>query len=220
MRLAIFGAETGMGRALTETALEAGHVVRTHASDLREYPLRSLDHDRLTVTEGDAFDVRAVEDMIRDADAVCSAIGLNTDRPPGVTPSDGTANILGAMNQFLVSRIVSATAVGVGESADYVSFGRRLRSSLFDRERFADLARQERLLRESDHEWVIVRPPRLTDGPRNLRSPSGDDRRLSPSCDGVPSATRGDRPSRKPTLAKPTRRPGALGRLRRPPRRQ
>ena len=166
MRLAIFGAETGMGRALTETALEAGHVVRTHASDLREYPLRSLDHDRLTVTEGDAFDVRAVEDMIRDADAVCSAIGLNTDRPPGVTPSDGTANILGAMNQFLVSRIVSATAVGVGESADYVSFGRRLRSSLFDRERFADLARQERLLRESDHEWVIVRPPRLTDGPR------------------------------------------------------
>ena len=166
MRLAIFGAETGMGRALTETALEAGHVVRTHASDLREYPLRSLDHDRLTVTEGDAFDVRAVEDMIQDADAVCSAIGLNTDRPPGVTPSDGTANILGAMNQFLVSRIVSATAVGVGESADYVSFGRRLRSSLFDRERFADLARQERLLRESDHEWVIVRPPRLTDGPR------------------------------------------------------
>ena len=165
MRLAIFGAEEGMGRALTETALEAGHAVRTHASELREYPLRSLDYDRLTVTEGDAYDVRAVEDMLRDADAVCSAIGRNTDRPPGVTPSEGTANVLGAMDQFLVLRIVSASAVGVGNSADHVSLGHRLRG-LFDRDRLADLERQERLLRESDSEWVVVRSPRLTNGPR------------------------------------------------------
>jgi putative NADH-flavin reductase len=164
MRIAIFGAEDGMGRALTERTLAAGHAVNTHASEPRYYPIDRLEYDRLTVIEGDAFDVRCVERIVRNADAVCTAIGLGTDEPPGVAPSDGTANILGAMDQYLVPRIVTATAAGVGNSAEYAGLGSRLRG-LFDRERFADFARQERLVRESDREWVIVRPARLTDGP-------------------------------------------------------
>lgn len=174
MRLAIFGTEDGMGRALTERALEAGHHVRTHADDPREYPIDHLAYDGLTVIEGDAFDVPSVERLVRDADAVCSAIGVGSDRPPGVTPSDGTANILTAMEQFLVPRIVTATAAGVGDSADRASLGSRLRA-LFDRDRFADLERQERLVRRSDREWVIVRPARLTEGLRTGQCRVGPD---------------------------------------------
>jgi putative NADH-flavin reductase len=164
MRIAIFGAEEGMGQALAERALAAGHGVNTHASEPRYYPIDRLAYDHLTVIEGDAFDVRAAERIVRNADAVCSAIGHGADGPPGVTPADGTANILGAMDQYLVPRIVTATAAGVGESGEYAGLGSRLRG-LFDRERFADLTRQERLVRESDREWVIVRPTRLIDGP-------------------------------------------------------
>lgn len=165
MRLAIFGAEDGTGRLLAEGALAADHEVHTHAADPRTYPLDPRDHDRLTVIEGDAFDVPSVERLVRDAEAVCSAIGVSSDRPPGVVPSDGTANVLAAMEQFLVPRIVSATAAGVGDSAEHASLGGRLRA-LAARDRFADLERQERLIRESDREWVIVRPARLTNGPR------------------------------------------------------
>lgn len=165
MRLAIFGAENGIGRLLAEEALAAGHDVRTHAADPRDYPLDPREHDRLRVIEGDAFDVPSVEEIVHDADAVCSAIGASTGHLPGVTPAEGTENVLAAMEQFLVPRIVSATAAGVGASADYASLGSRLRA-LFDRERFADLECQERLIRESDREWVIVRPARLTNGPR------------------------------------------------------
>ena len=164
MRIAIFGAEDGMGKALTERALAAGHGVNTHASEPRYYPINRLEYDRLTVIEGDTFDVRAVEGIVRNADAVCTAIGRGTDGLPGVTPSEGLENVLGAMDQYLVSRIVAATAAGVGESAEYVGLGSRLHG-LFDRERVADLTRQERLVRKSDREWVIVRPARLTDGP-------------------------------------------------------
>ena len=164
MRIAIFGAEEGMGRALAERALAAGHAVNTHASEPRYYPINRLEYDQLTVIEGDTFDVRAVEGIVRNADVVCSAIGHGANGPPGVTPSDGTANVLGAMDQYLVPRIVTATAAGIGESGEYAGLGSRLRG-LFDRERFADLTRQERLVRESDREWVIVRPTRLIDGP-------------------------------------------------------
>jgi putative NADH-flavin reductase len=164
VRLAIFGPENGLGRVLTEQALAAGHRVHTHANELRDYPLDSLAYDRLTIAEGDAFDVRCVEDIVRDADAVCSAIAVDSDRPPGVTPAEGTENVLAAMEQFLVPRIISVTTAGVGDSAEHVGLGGRLRG-LFDHERLADLADQERLLRESDREWVIVRPARLTDGP-------------------------------------------------------
>jgi len=174
MRLAIFGAENGTGRLITEEALAAGHEVHTHAADPRDYPLDPREYDRLRVVEGDAFDVPSVEEMVRDADAVCSAIGVSSDRPPGVTPSDGTANVLTAMEQFLVPRIVSATAAGVGDGADRAGLGTRLRA-LFDRERFSDLARQERLVRESDREWVIVRPARLTNGPRTNEYRAGSD---------------------------------------------
>lgn len=161
----MFGDEDGMGAALTERALATGHRVVTHAADPKRYPIDWRAHDRLTVVTGDAFDVPSVEQVVRDADAVCSALGVGSERPPGVTPSEGTENVLDAMEQFLVSRIVTATAAGVGSSGDRAGLGYRLRA-LVERERFADLARQERLIRESDREWVIVRPARLTDGPR------------------------------------------------------
>lgn len=174
MRVAIFGAEAGMGRALAERALAAGHTVNTHASEPRYYPIDRREHDRLTVVEGDAFDVRAVERIVRNADVVCTALGLGTDAPPGVTPAEGMATILEAMEEFLVPRIVAATAAGVGDSATHVGWATRLRK-LFDRERVADFARQERLVRESDRDWVIVRPARLTDGPETGTYRTGPD---------------------------------------------
>ena len=161
MRVAIFGAEDGMGRALTEQALAAGHAVNTHATIPGEYPIDWREHDHLHVVEGDAFDVRATEQVVKGADCVCSAIGVRSDHLPGVTLTEGTENILVAMDRFLVPRIVVATAAGVGESANRASLGGRLRN-FFDRERFADLERLEALVRESDREWVIVRPPRIT----------------------------------------------------------
>lgn len=159
MRLAIFGAADGTGRLLTEQALERGYEVTTHATDERAYPIT---HDHLRVVEGDAFDVPSVETIVHNADAVCSAIGVRAQGLPGATAADGTANIVTAMNRYMVDRLVSATVPGLA-SALPGPIGRI--AARLDGDR-ADFEGQLRVLEESDLEWVLVRPARLTDGPR------------------------------------------------------
>jgi putative NADH-flavin reductase len=43
----------------------------------------------------------------------------------------------------------------------------------------ADKDRMEQLIKRSDLEWTLVRPPRLTDGPRTQRYRSGLDLRMT-----------------------------------------
>lgn len=159
MRLAIFGAADGTGRLLCEQALEQRYDVTTHAPSRQAYP---LDHERLRVVEGDIFDVPSVETIVHDADAVCSAIGARFEQLPGATAADGIANVLAAMDQYLVDRLVSASTPAIG--VDRLGLLGRI-TARFDGDR-SDFERQRRLLEASDVEWVLVRPARLTDGPR------------------------------------------------------
>jgi putative NADH-flavin reductase len=46
------------------------------------------------------------------------------------------------------------------------------------REGAADRAEQERLVKESDLEWTLIKPPRLTNGPRSKRFRAGPDLRV------------------------------------------
>jgi len=88
--------------------------------------------------------------------------------------SDGTRNILQAMEKLGVTRFVCESSLGVGDSKgqlgpvyNYVLIPLLLRNI------FADKEVQEKLIRESHLDWVIVRPARLTNGPRTGRYRSG-----------------------------------------------
>jgi len=58
-------------------------------------------------------------------------------------------------------------ALGVGDSRANLPFvTRSIIVPLFLRQAFADHQRQETVIRQSNLDWTIVRPPYLTDGPR------------------------------------------------------
>jgi putative NADH-flavin reductase len=90
--------------------------------------------------------------------------------------SNGTRNIVRAMEQHGVKRLICQSSLGVGDSRGRLGFLYNfLVIPLFLRNLFVDKAVQEGIIRESGLEWVIVRPTALTNGPRRGAYRAGSD---------------------------------------------
>jgi putative NADH-flavin reductase len=171
-RVLIVGATGGTGRQLVEQALERGHVVTALARD--PSALR-IEHPQLTVVRGDVLDYPSVEAAVRGQDAVLSALGHKQFffRPTRVL-SEGTGNLLRAMEAHQVRRFVCETSLGIGDSAGrmglyYTFFVIPVILQCY----FWDKARQEQLLAASRVDWIVVRPGALTNGAKRGRYRQG-----------------------------------------------
>lgn len=171
--LLIVGATGGTGRQLVTQALALGHRVTALARDPGKL---AIVHDRLRIAAGDVLDPPSLRSAMSGCDAVLCALGHKQFLRPTRILSDGTRNILDAMKAEGVRRFVCETSLGVGDS-----FGRMgLYYTLFVIPfilpfYYRDKYRQERVIRDSDLDWTIVRPVVLTDGPRRGRYRHGDD---------------------------------------------
>ncbi len=179
MNLLIFGATGGTGRALVEQALEQGHAVSAFARNPAALPVK---HKDLKTVKGDVLDYESVEAAIKEQDAVFSALGTRVLRKNTIL-SDGTKNIITAMEKLGVRRFICESSLGVGDSKGQLGFVySSILVPLFLRNIFKDKEVQERYINESTLDWVIVRPAVLTNGPRTgvYRSGfSGRDRSIS-----------------------------------------
>lgn len=83
------------------------------------------------------------------------------------TLSEGTRNIVQAMERAGVKRFVCESSLGVGDSKWKLGIIHNLIAiPLFLRNVFADKEEQERIIAGSSLDWVIVRPTVLTNGPQ------------------------------------------------------
>jgi len=175
MRLVIFGSTGGTGRRLVERAIAEGHEVTAFAKDPSRMPAH---HQRLKVVVGDAFDAEKVREAVAGNEAVISVLGSreasNPLRPrspgdPDGPASAGSGNIIAAMKEHGLRRLVCQTAWGVGESKQDPGFAGAFFMKVLVppllRDEYADKEAQEEIVRESDLEWTIVRPMILTNGP-------------------------------------------------------
>jgi putative NADH-flavin reductase len=165
LKLAVFGATGRTGRHLVEQALAEGHEVTVFVRDpskLAEF------RDRLRVVQGDVTDPRAVEEAVRGQEAVISALGpVKGGRKDLLAVA--TANIVAAMERHGVRRVVVESGAGMGVPEDHKSPGASAVGWLIGRlipDQVEDKRRQLETLRDSGLEWVVVRAPVLTDGPR------------------------------------------------------
>jgi uncharacterized protein YbjT (DUF2867 family) len=161
-RVFIVGATGGTGRQLVAQALERGHVVTALVRDPSRLP---IEHPQLRIVPGDVLDYASVEAAMRGQDAVISALGHKKYFYPTRILSEGTRNLLRAMETHGIPRLVCETALGLGDSAGrmglyYTFFVIPLILPFY----FWDKTRQERLIAASKAEWVIVRPGVLTNG--------------------------------------------------------
>jgi putative NADH-flavin reductase len=130
-------------------------------------------HHRLEVVVGDVGRAQSVEDVVRGQDAVISALGTNRRRGPVSVTSDGARAILKAMEDHDVPRLVVVSAYGAAESRDRSLYVLAVWGTQGHKMRDKD--RMEELIRASDVDWTIVRPPALTEGPRTGAYRTGTD---------------------------------------------
>jgi nucleoside-diphosphate-sugar epimerase len=161
-RVLIIGATGGAGRQLVAQALERGHIVTALA---RDPSVLGINHPRLSVVKGDVLDYPSIEAAVRGQDAVLSALGHKRFFYPTRILSEGTRNMLRAMETHGVHCFVCETSLGIGDSAGrlgllYTFFTLPIVLPFY----FWDKTRQERLIAASRASWVIVRPGALTNG--------------------------------------------------------
>src|SRR5215213_5713804 len=173
MKLTIFAATGGIGRQVLEQAAAAGHDVTAVVRN----PKKLSGEVRIVTADLAAADPVVLESAVDGADAVLSGPGPRSNSEAGVA-SQGTRAIVQAMQATDVRRLVVVSAAPIGtvpspgrpkppkhDPGDGF-FMRNLLSPLVKavlRERYADLALMEDVVRESGLEWTIVRPAQLTD---------------------------------------------------------
>lgn len=161
MKVVIFGSTGSIGRHLVEQGLADGHVVTAFA---RNPSKLSVEHANLKIAQGDVFDRPSVENAVQGQDAVLCALG---DGRAGKVRSEGTENIIRAMKKTGVRRLICESTLGVGDSRENLNFfWKHIMFGLFLRAAYADHERQEKYIRESNLDWIIVRPSAFTDGER------------------------------------------------------
>lgn len=131
-----------------------------------------MEHENLTNLKGDITKRETYNDLIASKDSVISAIGLKPSRKPITVYSEGIKNVLAAMQEANVARVITVTGIGAGDSKGHGGFVYdRIVNPFMLKTDYEDKNRQEAILTASDSKWTIIRPGFLTDdaGARGYR---------------------------------------------------
>jgi putative NADH-flavin reductase len=156
-RIFVLGATGGTGRVLVEQARQRGHRVTAFVRSPQKV---GPGGDGLAVIGGDPRDADELRAALPGHDAVLSALG-----PPGIGPTtivaDCARSTVTAMQATGVRRLL---VVGVAVLFEDDGLLSAIARRTFLRNVARDSAEMERIVRASDLDWTIARPPRLTNG--------------------------------------------------------
>jgi putative NADH-flavin reductase len=160
MKIAVVGATGRTGLQVAEQALARGDDVIALARHPENLPRRP----GMVGAAADVLDRAVLADVLAGADAVVSALGIGASRQPTVVYSDGTANLVHAMDAHGIKKLAVISGVPAAPREEQPFLQRRMIIPMLERvfgASYADMRRMETLLRGSDLDWVCLRPPQL-----------------------------------------------------------
>lgn len=164
MHIALFGGSGRTGLPLIEQALAAGHrvtaLVRTPSKIANQNP-------NLTLIQGDVKDAAAVSKTVQGADVVISVLGQVKGQATDVMGVAGR-NIVAAMKQHGVRRVITLTGAGVRDPKDKPKPIDRIMGFMlktFAKDVLNDAVAHVEAFKQSDLDWTVVRGPMLTEEP-------------------------------------------------------
>jgi uncharacterized protein YbjT (DUF2867 family) len=172
MRIVVFGANGPTGRLLIRCLLDADHTAVAVTRRPEKFPITD---PRLTVARADVYYPDELPVIVDAADAVLSVLGVPFTRQRVDTFSVGTANIIAAMRQTKVRRLVVVSSTGAYHYPDRRNASLSLKifepviSRTIGKTVYDDVRRMEEVVRSSGLDWTIVRPSTLFD----LDTPTG-----------------------------------------------
>ena len=161
MKLIVFGATGKTGLEIVKQSLAQDHEVTAFVRDPAKM---TLENDHLRLISGDVYDVAAVAQAVQGQEAVICSLGTNSIGRTTVR-SVGTDNIIKAMEENHIKRLLVVSAMGIGESWSTLSSTNKIFFNTVLRNTRKDHEKQEALVKESTLDWTIVRPSGLTDTP-------------------------------------------------------
>lgn len=161
MKLVIFGATGSIGRQVVEQALAQGYTVTAFARNLAKL---NMQHPNLKLVQGDVREHLTVYQAVQGQDAVVCVLGSG-QKLTGTVRSEGTRQIIHAMQQAGVHRLICQSTLGAGDSWGNLNFyWKTVMFGFLLRNVFADHQRQEAAVKQSQLDWTIVRPSAFIDG--------------------------------------------------------
>ena len=162
MKVLVIGATGPTGRELVKQGLALGHRI---TAAVRRPESAALPADT-QIVRGDVTDRISLRAAVAGQDAILCSLGSKLSRQPTTLLSAGTRNLLAAMEENGVRRILCITGLGAGDSRGHGGFFYdRIFQPLLLKEIYLDKDRQEAILRASASDWTLVRPGVLTNGP-------------------------------------------------------
>jgi len=159
MRIAIFGSTGRTGLHLVEQGLARGHQVVAAARSPQKMTIQA---DRLKVIACDVLQPSTLGAAVEGTDAVIVTISGE-----GNTRSQGTRNIIAAMKEAGVDRILIVSTAGAGNSISQLSTAGQTFVKTVIRRAVEEHTRQEEATQNSGLRWTIGRPGGLTNTPRS-----------------------------------------------------
>lgn len=112
---------------------------------------------------GDATDTKTMEAAAAGQDAVIDTVGGKTPYKRTTLETSIATTIIAAMRVHGVGRLVVTSVIGVGDSIANTPFTTKVLLKTFLRGAKSDKAAMESEVRGSGLDWVVVRPPVLTE---------------------------------------------------------
>jgi putative NADH-flavin reductase len=160
-KIALFGATGQTGGWVLKKLLAQGYSVTALVRDASRL---NVSDPRLTFIQGDVLDAQAVAKTIAGTDVVVSLFG-HVKGSPEWLQTNGTKNIVAAMNSAGVRKIISLSGGGLPFEKDEPKFIDRLIRTIMKvavPKILNDAIAHADVLRASTTNWIIVRGPRLT----------------------------------------------------------
>lgn len=164
MKILVIGATGKTGIEVVKQALGQGKEVRAF---VRTPKKMTVEDTRLSVVQGDVTDATAVMQAVEGVDGVIVALGASADMQADIVMAEGTANIIEAMKQHGVKRLVIQSSYPMSGYEDGIAFLRQV--GMGDEQIsmmqpvLEDKKKQIELTLESGLEFVVVKPMMLTD---------------------------------------------------------
>jgi putative NADH-flavin reductase len=171
MNTLIFGASGQTGQVLVAQALSEGHNVTAF---VRTPGKLTVTHERLKLIHGDVKDYIAVENALRNQNAVLSALGVSVKLKKDPVVVEGIKNIIQAMERLNVKRLIYLSFLAVGQGRKDAGVVIKNIVSRIVRNEIEDHAEKEHLITTSNLDWTIVSPPKLTNDKKKGAYRSGE----------------------------------------------
>jgi nucleoside-diphosphate-sugar epimerase len=166
MKVTVFGATGQIGHHIVTALLADGHDVTAYVRNPAKH--QTVD-PLLAVVVGEPSDTQRIRDAVRGADAVISVLGPSLSRGAKGTPvTDGTTNIIAAMEAEHVSRYIGLATPSVPDVRDKPTLKARIlpvMAGLLFPNALTELVGMTNAVTDSGLNWTVARITSPNNGP-------------------------------------------------------